>query len=255
VSSPLPPFVFRALPSPPAGFGLFDAINHVFDIPNPSPDDQRVYGGVIVLPVNCSESFGTWPSDPCAAPPDGEKKAGDRPVSDLVFEPLLPWAYDECDPQEPVSESQALAQQTLTLKQRLLAESDFAALLLDQAGTPQTAPTLVDGIGLLEESLGETGSLGVIHASRRFAAEASTLRWTNQTGPVLKSPLGHNYAFGGGYGAVLGNTLVATGQLYMWRYPPTVITTLDPATNRLATIAEQVVVVGYECFVAAVTIG
>jgi hypothetical protein len=254
VSSPLPPFVFRALPSPPAGFGLYDAASYVFDIPNPSDNDQRVFGGAIILPVNCSDSYGTWPSDPCAAPPDDTKKEGDRPTTDLVFEPLLPWAYDECDPQEPVEESQALALQTLTLKERLLVESDFATRLMEGV-SPGTAPTLVDGIGLLEEELGATGSLGVIHASRRFAAEASTLRWTNQSGPVYKSPLGHNYAFGGGYGDVLGNTLIATGQLYLWRYPATVITTLDPATNRLATIAEQVVVVGYECFVAAVTIG
>lgn len=257
MANPLPPYIVDALPAPPAPFGLYDVVAPI-DLANPSTNSPRIQGGVQILPVNCSQSFGTWPADPCADPPEGQKKSGDRPTTDLTFLPTVVWAYDECDPQEPVGDSQALARQTLALQERLLVESAFAATLLDLAGDPgpiPTAPTFLEAIGALEEALGESGYLGAIHLSRRFAAEATMFRWTNQTGPVLKTPLGHSYVFGGGYGSVLEDTLIATGPLYLWRYPELVRTELDPNINRLATVAEREIVVGFECFIAAVTIG
>src|SRR4051812_23382570 len=132
---------FTAPAVAPAGYGLYDAAV-VADLPDPAPGTRdRFHGGVHIRPVNCSESFGTWPTDPCADPPDILKE-GDRPTSDVTFAPIQPWAYDECDPQETDVQSQALALQTLALQERLLVESDFAATILTDAGAAGTASSL-----------------------------------------------------------------------------------------------------------------
>lgn len=254
--NPLPEMEFTAPAVSPQGYGLYAAAaarGFVNDLPDPTTNAPRFHGGVHIRPVNCSESFGTWPSDPCAALPDILKE-GDRPTSDVVFEPIQSWAYDECDPQETDQQSQALALQTLALQEPLLVESDFAATILSDAGAPATASGLVAAVGKLEEILGEAGYNGVIHASRRFAAAAADANLLIKSGGAYQTPLENTWAFGGGYGGVLGNTLVVTGPVYVWRYRPFVETTLDPSINRRASVAERLVVVGYECVVAAVTV-
>lgn len=253
MANPLPPFEFTAPALAPAGFGLYDVAT-IVDMPQPGTNDPRVYGGVHIRPVNCSQAFGTWPTDPCAAPPRDTTKHGDRPTSNLVFEPVQVWAYDECDPQGTDEESQALALQTLRLQERLLVESAFAAVLLAQAGAAGAATTLVDAVGSLEETVGEWGYTGVIHAARRWAAVAADDEQAKLIGSDLRTLLGNRWAFGGGYASVLADTLVATGPIYMWRYAPFVQTALDPSINRRASIAEQLIVVGFECAAAAVTI-
>lgn len=249
----LPPMEFTAPAASPAGYGLYDAATTV-TLPDPSPGTrERIHGGVHIRPVNCSESFGTWPADPCAAPPADTFKEGDRPTTDVVFAPIQPWAYDECDPVETDVQSQALALLTLDLQERLLVESDFAATILADAGAAGTAASLIDAVGKLEEIMGEAGYNGVIHASRRWAAAAADASLLKGSAPY-RTPLDNTWAFGGGYSSVLADTLVVTGPVYIWRYEPIVETALDPNINRRASIAERLVVVGYECVVAAITI-
>jgi hypothetical protein len=250
----LPPMEFTAPAVSPADYGLYDAAT-VTDLPDPTPGNTplRIHGGVHIRPVNCSESFGTWPTDPCAAPPVDTFKEGDRPSTDVVFAPIQPWAYDECDPVETDEASQALARHTLDLQERLLVESDFASTILADAGVAGTASSLVEAIGKLEEIIGEAGFTGVIHASRRWAAAAADASLLVGSG-TYRTPLDNAWAFGGGYGSVLGDTLVITGPVYLWRYAPIVETALDPAINRRASVAERLIVVGYECVVAAITI-
>lgn len=248
----LPPMEFTAPAVSPAGYGLYEAAV-VADLPDPTPGTRdRIHGGVHIRPVNCSESFGTWPTDPCAEPPDILKE-GDRPTSDVTFAPIQPWAYDECDPQETDEQSQSLVLQTLNLQERLLVESDFAATILTAAGAAGTASSLVEAVGKLEEIIGELGFNGVIHAGRRWAAAAADASLLTGSG-AYKTPLDNTWAFGGGYGSVLGDTLIITGPVYVWRYPAFVQSTLDPNINRRASVAERLVVVGFECVVAAVTI-
>lgn len=253
MTNPMPPMEFDAVRQSPAGYGLYSAAL-VTDLPDPANNAPRFHGGVHIRPVNCSESFGTWPTDPCAAPPPGELKEGDRPTTDVIFNPIQPWAYDECDPQETDEQSQALALQTLALQEPLLVESDFAATILADAGVAQTAGTFLEAVGLIEEILGEAGYNGVIHASRRYAAQAADASLLVKNGLTYQTPLENTWAFGGGYASILGDTLVVTGPVYVWRYKPFVETTLDPSINRRASVAERLIVVGYECVVAAVTI-
>jgi len=249
----LPVMEFTAPALSPAGYGLYAAAT-VTDLPDPSPGTtSRFHGGLHIRPVNCSESFGTWPTDPCAATPD-QIKEGDRPSSDVTFDPIQPWAYDECDPQETDEQSQSLALQTLALQEPLLVESDFAATILTAAGAAGTASSLIEAVGKLEEILGVAGYNGVIHASRRFAAQAADASLLIRSGDTYRTPLDNTWAFGGGYASVLDDTLVVTSPVFVWRYPAFVQTALDPSINRRASIAERLVVVGYECVVAAVTI-
>src|SRR5690606_17491696 len=101
---------------------------------------------------------------------------------------------------------------------------------------------------------------GPINAARRCAAPLSRYRWTNESGAVLRSPLGHGYVFGGGYGDALGSTLIATGPLFVWRYEPfeRVETTGSHDDPELASsvyaLSERLFTVAYECAVFAVTI-
>lgn len=254
MTNPMPVVEFDAPAVNPAGLGLYAAAT-VFDTARPS----RILAGVNVRPYNCSEAFGTWPTDPCADPDPELRKFGVRPESGEPFEPLQPWAYDECGPGVTDEESRARAAQTLRLQEPLLVESAFATRLLADAGAVPggigTATDLADAIGQLEVALGETGYQGYIHASRYWAPQASQYRWDSQTGAVLKTPLRHSWVFGGGYASVLGNTLVATGPVFVWRDELTVNTTFDYRVNIKASVAERTVVVGYECIIAAVTIG
>jgi hypothetical protein len=255
MANPLPPMEFDALPLDPAPYGLYDAATPT-DLSEPTPGSGtgRIFGGVHIRPLNCSEAFGTWPTDPCAAPPVDTFKEGDRPTSDTVFDPVLPWAYEECDPLETDAASQARALQTLNLQERLLVESAFATQILADAGGPLAATSLIEAVGKLEEALGEAGYVGNIHAARRWASEAASVSLLKSTASAYRTVLGSAWVFGGGYAGVLGDTLVATGPVYIWRYAPIVNTALDPSINRRASVAERLVVVGYECIVAAVTI-
>lgn len=250
--NPMPAVDYEAPAVNPAGLGLYEAATLIN-----SSRPSRILAGVNIRPFNCSDSVGTWDIDPCADPGENRKE-GDRLPPGATFLPTQIWAYDECDLVETDDQSAARAQQTLRLQEPILVESYFGARLLADAealpGTIPTAASLAEGIGVLEEALGETGYSGYIHSSRRFAAAASQYRWDNQTGAVLKTPLRNTWVFGGGYGSVLENTLIATGPVFVWRDELTSKTVIDPRINRKATVAERTVLVGYECIVAAVTI-
>lgn len=252
MTNPMPPVEFDATAVNPAGLGLYEAAT-VINTTRPS----RLLAGYNIRPYNCSEAYGTWPTDPCALPDPELRKEGDRPVPGDTFEPVQPWAYDECGPGTTEEESRARAAQTLRLHEPLLVESAFATRILADAtalGPIPAAPDLATAIGMLEEELGEAGYLGYIHAARRWAAPATQYRWDNQTGAVLKTPLRHSWVFGGGYASVLGNTLIATGPVFVWRDEQTVQATFDHRVNLRVAVAERTVVVGYECLIAAVTI-
>jgi hypothetical protein len=175
-------------------------------------------------------------------------------------DPLVVWAAAQCATDQTEAEQMARARQIRALKEPLLVESAFATQLLADAPAPTVVPDLATAIGVLEEFLGAQGYNGYIHAARRWAAPASQYKWANQTGPVLKTPLGHGWVFGGGYIDTLGTTLVATGPLYVWRSSPfeQVVTTGSHVTavynNSVYALSERVVTAAYECAILAVTI-
>lgn len=255
-----------APPLNPAGFGLYDAA---------TPRDWQgplrwLEGGLKLRPYNCDEGFGSWPAGFCEDPGQLRKAAARADESALdAFLPLIVWAADECGT-GGVTEEQALARarNTLALRERQLVESALATRLLADAGTAATAPDFLTALGMIEEAIGgpEAGFQGVIHLPRRWAAQASQYRWGNQSGPVYTSPLGHKYAFGGGYADVLENTIVATGPVYLWRSEITPESSAEPDSrngrqvtdwrhNRVFALVERAVLVAYEqCFTYAVEI-
>lgn len=251
---PLPPIHFDAPPLPAAGFGLYAAAT-IFEMPAPA----RHLGGVVVRPYNCDEGFGTYSALMCD-PAEPAIKAAQRALPGETFEPVVVWAADECAPDTPEDEIQARAIQTRTLHEPLLVESAFATRLLADAGAPEVVGSLDEGIGVLEEFLGEAGYQGYIHAARRWAGPLTRYARTNPAAAVLRSPLGHGYVFGGGYSDTLGATLIATGPLFVWRNEPLneVVTTgshvVPEFNNTVYGLSERIVVAGYECAIKAVTI-
>lgn len=248
MTSPLPPVDYEATPVNPAGLGLFAASSVI-----PTGRPTRIQAGVLIRPINCETAYGTWPSDPCADP-GVLRKEGDREPGLPAFEAIQPWAYDECDPLETAEGTRRRANQTLRLHEQSLVESTFAARLLTDAGAAASATSLAEAVALMEVRLGEMGLLGVFHASRRFAAFAARAGLLFGSGSVYKTPLGHSWAFGGGYDSVLTNTIVATTPTTIWQDEASVFDTLDPNINRQVAIAERTFVVGYECSVGAVTV-
>lgn len=253
MTNPLPAVVFDAPPVPPSGYGLYSAAT-IFE----TGEVVRELGGVDLYPYNCDEGFGTYSTDLCVDTP-AEKAPGDR--GEVVhFNPLVVWAAAECATDQTEAEEMARARQIRALKEPLIVESAFATQILADAGAPTVVPDLATAIGVLEEFLGEQGFNGYIHSARRWAALASQYRWSNQTGAVLRTPLGHGWVFGGGYSDTLGDTLVATGPLYIWRSAPfeQVVTTGSHSegayNNSVYALSERVITVGYECAVLAVTI-
>lgn len=215
--------------------------------------DIRVwnYGG--------GDSYGVWEADPFAATDDLEegdvKATGDRPDWLDTFPHFTSWAADECALTGPSQvEVRARAQQVHRLQEQNAAEAAFAVRLLSDAGTPGEPVDVVAAVASLEGQLAATNTLGVIHASAGLAAYAAQAQLIIRSGSVLRTPLGHQWVFGGGYVDGLEDTLVATSPVFGWRGPVTVRTAIKQEHNRFYAIAERSLVLGYESAVGAVTI-
>ncbi|MCD2116734.1 hypothetical protein ACQR3U_22505 [Rhodococcus sp. IEGM1339] len=149
----------------------------------------------------------------------------------------------------------ARALQNLRMHEQGMVEAHFANRLLADAGTPVSVPDLVAAIGELEVAIGETGTTGIIHLSMRYSSALDAAGISVGTGPIPRTKLGNALAFGGGYDAVLGSTLVATGPTTVWRSEIFAQDTIDVDAHLRAAIAERTVVTGYESLISAVTIG
>jgi hypothetical protein len=244
-----------------------------FDAPLVNPSPQSLYAatswtdetgasrwaqpGVIIRPFNYGgeEAAGVWGADWCGQPgsgSDGQLKFGVRPDTPAAFPPFTMWAYDECDP-SAFSRDEILrrVQQIFRLQEPVLAETMFGADLATAAASiAVTRPDVRYAVAYLEGELAKTNTLGVIHANPEAAALEFGL--VLPSGGTLRTPLGHQWVFGGGYVDTLGDMLVATSPLFGWRDPVQVRTVLDLPTTLFAAVAERSVVIGYEKLVAAV---
>jgi len=245
-------YVFDAPPVNPLPNGLFAATDW-------QPEGAaRWLSGVEVRGINYGgeNAFGIWPNDNCvygSEPVPGQKKEGDRPDILDVFDPIVVWAYDECDPTAPSrAEVQARAAQILRLEEQVAIEAEFGNRLLLDVGAPATRPSLKEGVAYIEGELAKTNTLGFLHIAADLPALEAGL--FIGSGTQKKSPAGHTWVIGGGYIAGLDNTIVATSQPFGWRDTPTTRTALDAKTNTFAAVAERTVVIGYEAVIAAVTI-
>lgn len=186
-------------------------------------------------------------------------KSGERPDDGLPFAPITVYGADECGV-GPESEAEILvrAQQNIRLLEPVAVEREFAErLLADANGVIVERDDIVSATAYLEGLLAETMTVGVIHAGAQWAAQAvANHQVPDMPGAPLKTRLGHPWAFGGGYVAGLGSTLVATSPVYGWRDEIVVRTAIgsNPYDNRFIAIAERSVVVGYEELIGAVTI-
>lgn len=246
------PVDFTAPPVNPLGLGLYAAAT-VADTGQPT----RISSGVLIRPFNCSTGHGTWETDVCLNPVDPEqKKAGVRLAPDDPFEALVTWGYDECDLTESEADIIARAEQNLRLHEQNYVEAEFATRIKADAGVATVVPNIVAAVSELEVAFGNLGLVGTLHASRRFAALAAqyNLIVRSSGSPLLRTPLGNIWAFGGGYDTPLGTTIVGTGQTFVWRDAVTSRATVDHAHNLRAAVAERTVVAGYECAAIAVTV-
>lgn len=242
----LPPSDYTAPVQQPAWSGLY-AVATI------DPDTRRAAAGVHVWPTNCGPS-GTWPSDVCAPPPTGTLKEGDRAAASAVFLPVTAWGYDECGLVATPDQS-ARATQYLAINEHLYVESAFATRLLADAGIVAASVNLWDAVAQLEAALAADGLVGVIHASTYWTTIALGIGLISKQGTVYRTARGTLWADGGGYDGVLGDTLVATGAVFLWRDPITVTEAISQTANMRVAVAERTVLVAYEpCHVSAVAV-
>ncbi|WNM68771.1 major capsid pentamer protein [Gordonia phage Soos] len=246
----IPPYVFEAPFANPIVGGLYAAATT-----QTLNDPPRLAFGLEIWPSNCGEVQRFDPT--CGADNDDKAEKGD--TAKAVFETTGIVASDECMLGRTDDESQRRASQTLRLREQPEVEDWFASVLLAKAGTPATAQgtgvaALVAAVGSIELALGQRGVPGVIHASASLAALAVHAQIAKpSTGGKYLSPLGHTWAFGGGYGD-LGNTIVGTGPVYVIQ--SSVVTGIgrEVRRNTRLAIAEREVAVGFECAAVAANI-
>lgn len=250
------PVHFEAPPVSPTAFGLYAAIGDWTEIGEGEP--SRHLHGVEIRGNSYpgGNASGVWDAPWCGDPAPGQLKTGERQGILDVFDPIVVWAYDECDLTAPSrAEVQARAAQVMRLEEQSMVEREFAERLkLDAAdlGAPQTAATFKQAVGYLEGAMALAGTIGYFHAGAQWASQEFGL--VVKSGTRWVSPLGNIWVFGGGYVEGLDDMIVATSQPYGWRDQVQLRTAIDERANLFAAIAERSVVVGYEACIAAVTI-
>lgn len=199
-----------------------------------------------------------WDAAWCAAEEDltlDDLKVGERPDFPDSFLAITTYAADDCDlTAASQAEVRSRAQQVFRLQEPLAVETKFATRLLSDAGTPTDASGLLAGVSFLEGLLAKTNTIGQIHASAEWAAYAVRAGVAIRTGNALKTPLGHQWVFGGGYVEALGAKLVATSPTLGWRGPVDVKDAPSYRVEEFTAVAERSLVVGYEWNVGAVTV-
>lgn len=225
----------------PVGGGLYAAATVI-------PAPAHWTWGVSIRPINCGNGFGTWDvTDPCAEPDPEVRKIGSRTPPLDPFLPVVTWGYDECDPQETDEQVLTRARQNQRLGEQLVVESTFGQRLLTEAIDLGAVGDLFEAVSVLESELAQLGVTGVLHAASGWAAIASVQSQILGTGAVKRSPLGHAWAFGGGYVDTLDNVIVATGPITVWQGAIQEQAALDAYKNLRAAVVERAVIVGYEC--------
>lgn len=258
MTSSLSPVVFDPPLVNPSPTGLFSAVAWT-DEDGPlrwlGPGvDVRVwnYGG--------GPSYGVWQADPFALSRDLEsgdvKVPGDRPDWPDTFLDFTSWAADDCDLTAPSqADVRKRAAQIHNLNEQTAVEEFFADRLMLDAGAAVAATDIVDAVGQLEALLARTNTLGVIHASAELAAYAASKQLIRWNGTRMVTPLGHQWAFGGGYVTGLAGNLVASSPVFGWRGPVVPRDAFKLDQNRFYAIVERSLTLGYETVLGAVVIG
>lgn len=243
----LPPMVYDAPQVAPLTGGLYGAASV-----QPTGTPARLVGGVHLLPTNCGTEHGLLPVDcPPTEPIDID---GDGPdLSVVPFPATTVYAADECGlvgRSEEAARDRAVHQ--LSIHERADVEGHTATLLQARVTDVRTADgdtveaRLVQAVAIAEAELGAAGLPGVLHISAgqaAYAQKAGMVRW--QGGQPL-TPLGHRWAFGGGYGA-LGDTLYVTGPVTVLRSDVSTGVGMGHRQNKRLVVAQRDVSVAWEC--------
>jgi len=253
------PVDFPAPPVNPAPFGLY-AVTAWTTEDGPT----RFLNGVQVRNMGNyggADAFGVWGAPWCPPPPlDTEpRKEGTRPADLDPFDPIVVWAYDQCDARPGTQpEIEARAAQILRLEEQTAVERTVADRLLmdadDLPGTLHTESNFRRAVCYLEAEAAKTNTMVWFHASPSWASDEPP-GLVQKSGTSWVSPLGHTWIFGGGYVDGLQDTIVATSRPFGWRNDPTVRSALAPHDNLYVAVAERTVAIAYEAVIAAVSIG
>lgn len=242
--------LFRPPLANPGGGGLYAAAT-IRDVPPPS----RLANGIRVDTWNCGPSW-VWPINCVTEIPDPSPK-GAQPRTDWIqheFEGDIIGADDDCSALVDQAEAEQRARQLLRLHEQVEVERKLVPRLTAMAGTPTDVTGLVAAVGALEETVAPFGFPGVFHAAPHLAAALYSAQLVRASGTYLVSPAGHRWAFGPGY-ADLDDTIIATGPTVVHRGPIEVIHGPEYPKNQRLSVAERDVVVTWECWTEAVTIG
>ncbi|WP_147404077.1 hypothetical protein [Nocardia panacis] len=201
--------------------------------------------------INCGTSW-VWPIN-CAAPaPVPSPKGTRRTPIPPAFTGDVVGGDDDCAAAVPEDEAQRRAEQHLRLQESVRVEQQLTPKLLAAAGIPDHVAGLVAAVGVLEEAVASHGFPGVLHVAPHLAAAFANAQIVYRQGGQLLSPMGHRIACGAGY-AALGQTIVATGPVTVHQGP--VVITHGPDYPHRLSVAEREVLVTWECWAHAVTIG
>ncbi|SON63385.1 hypothetical protein MSIMFI_04915 [Mycobacterium simulans] len=262
MTTALSPVRFDAplLPMPP--YGLYQVVTWAQDGTEPL---RWLPSGVVIRPFNFpgDDGFGIW-NAPWNVDPDDltedDLKTGERPdISDLAaHEAMTVYGFDHnyCGDMRE-SERQDVrdraARNLARLEQRAV-ETSFAARLLNDAGTADSAADIVDAIADLEGALAKAQTPGVIHAGAQWATRALSKQALIADGTGFRTAMGHQVVFGGGYVDALGDKLVASSPVFGWRGPVSQREAIRHTSNQFVALAERSVLLGYESAIAAVEI-
>lgn len=247
---------FSSVFVPPASLapkGVFDAVTWIQNGTTP----LRFLDGMTIRQSNVGldSQIGVWGSDWCDDL-DTESKVKNRPDAVLTdVAPITVYAYDsnQCGDLTAASrdEVRARAQQAMLLGEQTAVERSLAERFKAEAPNAGTAATVIEAVSILETALAKAGVTGYIHASPKWAAYLADGARLSNGGT---SPMGHRWVFGNGYTDILGDTLVATTDLFGWRGPLAVRDTIQYDQNRYVVVVERSLLIAYEAAVAAVTV-
>lgn len=244
-------------------YGLFSAANG----PLPLPPHGSA-GGIVYEPVSCGSAHyysvycpGSDPSCDDRLCENGRvTKTFDANNSPITANPFVAYASLRCGSAGTTpAELETRVLRRLANGEQTIAEYGMG-LILGAGATPLASPdpTMTGVVSNLEQWLygiggADYGNIGYLHAPPRMAAYAAEESLIVRDGPLLKTPMGTIWVFGGGYPD--NGQIFISGQVTVWRSdgvftsPPSQV--LNLATNEYRVIAEREYAVAYDCVAAS----
>lgn len=203
------------------------------------------------VPLMTIDTTGTDGTGNVAVTQAATTKGGDRPGPSDLFDPITVWAWDECGSNEDENDVARRALHILDLKEAAYVESAFATRLVADAGAPVSSVVGArSATALLAQAMHCDGVRGVIHADMPKVSELHAGFSVNDSGALTFRPFGNPIATG--CYQPLGDLIIGTGPVFIWRGEATVRFEWDYVHNLKMALAERTVLVAYEpCFIAA----